>query len=158
MTRRKKVIYDKLKTDLAALKYYNDNTCFADVQGIYIDFPEGTPFLQIYPTAPQIEIDGIDFDNRTYGFALIVGDLISKEASQTEINNQMDRLADIEDSILDYLEQIPNNFSGLAAGVRPYRVDIQGSSYLFEEAPDGIRVYMTIDIALILSISVKSLP
>jgi hypothetical protein len=105
MTRIKKVIHDKLITDMRALTFYNSNKCFADVQKMFVDFPTGTPFCEVYATQPTINIDGLGFDSRSYGFAFIVGDYISKETSQTQIDLQIDRMSDVEDSILDYLEK-----------------------------------------------------
>lgn len=158
MTRIKKVIHDKLKTDMGTLKYYNGETCFAQVEKIFVDYPDGTPFCQVYATQPSVEVDGIDFDNRSYGFAIIAGDFISADSTQAQIDIQIDRMSDLEDSILDYLEKIPNKLEGLVAGVRPFRVDIINSDYSYEQAENGIRIYLNIEIALVLSISVKELP
>jgi len=157
MTRIKKVIHDKLITDMEALKYYNDKTCFAQVEKIYTDFPSGTPFCQVCATEPSVEVDGLDFDNRSYGFAMISSDFISKDATQSQIDLQLDRMSDIEDSMLNYIEALPNNLAGLIAGVRPYKVNITSSQYQFDNAENGMRVYLIIEIAVVLSISVKEI-
>ena len=157
MATLRKSIEDKLITDMTALKHDNNtDSCFAVTQALFVDFPTSLPACQVLPMSPSVEVSGLGYDSRVLGFDILVYELIETNADYAEAKRKLDRLMDIEDRILNYLEKIPNNIE-YVNGSHLYRLQIQPSSYSYESSENGLRVYLSIQLNCYVNIDVKSI-
>jgi hypothetical protein len=157
MATLRKSIEDKLITDMTALKHDNNtDVCFAVTQALFVDFPTSLPACQVLPMSPSVEVSGLGYDSRVLGFDILVYELIETNTDYTEAKRKLDRLMDIEDRILNYLEKIPNNIE-YVNGSHLYRLQVQPSSYSYESSENGLRVYLSIQLNCYVNIDVKSI-
>ncbi len=157
MATLRKSIEDKLITDMTALKHDNNtDSCFAITQALFVDFPTSLPACQVLPMNPSVEVSGLGYDSRVLGFDILVYELIETNADDTEAKRKLDRLMDIEDRILAYLEKIPNSIE-YVNGSHLYRLQVQPSSYSYESSENGLRVYLSIQFNCYINIDVKSI-
>ena len=87
---------------------------------------------------------------------ILVYELIETNVDDTEAKRKLDRLMDIEDRILAYLEKVPNNIE-YVNGSHLYRLQVQPSSYSYESSENGLRVYLSIQLNCYINIDVKSI-
>lgn len=153
----RKKIYDKLITDFTAMTHYNSNTCFAHVQKVYIDIPNELPACEILPSTPNVQIDGIDWNQKALGFTAVVYELINSPADQNAANAAIDRLSNIEDVVTTYLQKIPHPLQDTDATIQFVRIDnINGQwNYLMSET--GLRMFLSINFDVIVEETVKTL-
>lgn len=157
MATLRKSIEDKLITDMGSLKHDNNtDACFAVTQALFTDFPTSLPACQVLPMSPSVEVSGLGYDSRVLGFDILVYELIETNADYTEAKRKLDRLMDIEDRVLNYLEKIPNNIE-YVNGSHLYKLQVMPSNYSYEMSENGLRVYLSIQLNCYVNIDVKSI-
>ena len=152
----KSLIHTQLITDVKALKFSNNNTCFTDVQRIYATLPTTSPFAQVLSTGNNEEVEGMDYDSRVYNFSVLVYDLLQESLTQSELDLRIDRMSNIEDVLLDYLAKIPNNMTGKISGINCWKVDIGTGDVQYAEATSGIQMILKLDFRIYTLFDVKS--
>lgn len=156
-TRTRKVVYDQLLTDLAALKHYDDENCFASVKRVFIEEPTQSPVGQLMPYYARVENIGISSDERVLGWLFNVYEVMGDETTQDEADRKMNRLADLEDSILRYIEQIPNNLGIVDGSVRIVRTSLDDVQYSVVNSNKGLIVSQQTKFSTDVHIEVKSI-
>jgi hypothetical protein len=145
----KKYLHQKLVDDFRLLKNPDtDKLLLGDVQKIFLSFPDKSPACEILAGRPVIEPMGIDYDMRWYSFNAIVGDKFASNINQEQADGKIDRLSNVEDVILNYLEAIPNKAENFVENAPVKRIDIQPAVGGFEDASDGLRYYLGIEFSL----------
>lgn len=154
----RKPLHDQLITDFAALTHSNGtDALFATVEKIYIDYPTAVPACQILVSQPSVDVLGITSDNRRLGFSSIVYELIEQSTNQAAANSKIDRLSDIEDQIMAYLEQIPHPIERAVSNVHVANIVVNPSIYNYQETEKGIMIFQTINFELVVNVVVRSL-
>ena len=154
----KKYLHQKLVDDFRLLKNPETNKLiFADVQKIFIEFPTKTPACQLTAGVPFVEPIGIDYDMRYYSFSATVADNFASNIDQTQADARIDRLSNVEDVILNYLEAIPNKAENFIDDIAIKRIDIKPSAGGFAVASDGLRYYLDIEFTLAVLVYNKGL-
>lgn len=156
MSQISKPLHDKLINDFTNLHHDGDELCFGDVEKIFLDFPVSLPSCEIIRMEPTVDPIGLDYDVRSIGFRSIVYEQIEYNSSQQEADAKIDRLSDIEDVIMEYLEKIPNNI-GTISGEKIHKIDIGPSRYDYVSAKSGMSIYQIIDFSLHILVEVKTL-
>lgn len=153
----RKPIHDKLITDFSALVF--DGTAvnlFTAVQKVFVDEPEDLPVCRIIPVAMSVEVDGNTHDTRILSFSADVFDAMDLE-SLTNAENKIDRLSNIEDSVVAYLEKLPNNLENEVSGIHIYDIMIERLQYQYQTNERGLEVVLNIPFSLKLSITPQTL-
>lgn len=141
----RKAIHDKLITDFSNLTHESSsNKLFADTKKYYFEIPTNTPSCRIIPISQGIEVVGNTTDNRAYRFQADIYELIESSATQAEAELKIDRLGNIEDSIVAYLEKIPDNLEHAITGIHVTSIDITNVFYNYEVNESGTVVYLSI--------------
>lgn len=158
VTRTRKVVLDKIITDLRTLTNSGGNTCFADVQKLLISFPTSYPACEVLPLRTNVEVMGMDFDSRQLSFDAIVYELIETNGSQAETDAKIDRLMDIEDTLCEYIQAIPNNLNGMSGleALTISKTTIDNQTYNYENGENGLRLYLTVEFTVEVLNNVKT--
>ncbi len=157
-TRIRKQLLDKLIADFRALKHYDGtSTMFNAVQRIYLDLPEILPSAQIIPIGADVDNDMIDFDNRQLNFSLIVFENLEENGTQDTIDIKIDRLCDIEDGVLRYIEQIPNNVGIVNGEFRVYKTAVNNVRWNYGEGVNGMALYLIVEFGCFVQLTVKDM-
>lgn len=155
-TRIRVPLHNKLIADFKALTHYDGQLCFNSVEKIHATIPTAFPANQILPSDATVNPDGLNYDGRAFGFKSVSWDVFKLDISQEELDAKIDRIQDLEDAIMSYLEKIPNRL-GIISGTRVHRVDIGNAEYSFEATDQGVAVYQRVNFDLITSIDVQEL-
>jgi hypothetical protein len=145
----RKEIHNKLIMDFSALTFTSTTvTCFADVKKFYFDAPEVTPVARIVPSTLSIDVVGNTTEIRQYGYQVDVYELIEASTTQAEAELKIDRLSNIEDTIMTYLRKLPNNLEYDVAGVHIIDIGISESNYSYELGDTGIVINLGVPFTL----------
>lgn len=107
MSRR--LIHDKLITDFTTLQFGNTNSLFTNVKKHYpLTSMKGGDALIVKDGFSE-NIQGIVSTERNYDFLFITYEAIESSLSQNDSDAKLDRLSEVEDKVLDYLQKEPNN-------------------------------------------------
>jgi len=130
---------------------------FNAVQRIYLDLPEILPSAQIIPIGADVDNDMIDFDNRQLNFSLIVFENLEENGTQDTIDIKIDRLCDIEDGVLRYIEQIPNNVGIVNGEFRVYKTAVNNVRWNYGEGVNGMALYLIVEFGCFVQLTVKDM-
>lgn len=151
----RKPIHDKLITDFTALTF--DGTAinlFTEVKKLFVVEPEDLPVCRITSTGLRVEIDGNTHNTRLLGFVADTFDSIPLDnISQEDAEKRIDRLSNIEDSVLAYLSKLPNNIEHEVGTIHIYDMQVEQTSYQYQSGERGIEVMLSIPFTLKLSIT-----
>lgn len=151
----RKSLHNKLIDDFKNLTFPDDtNTIFTDVTKIIKDFPVMLPYCVIAPTTPNVEVQGLSANDRILGYTATVYEEIEASEDLTDAESRIDRLEDIEDMIIAYLEQIPNPIERVVTNVHAYKIDILPSRYTYSVGEAGVRIYLEIDFNVYCNVNV----
>lgn len=114
----RKEIHDKLVTDFSSLQFEGGNALFTSVKKIRRTNPTSTECILMKADLVE-EISGNTETDRIYGFVAIIEEFIESSISQTEADKKIDRLSNIEDKILNYLQKEPNNLRAWGQSQNP---------------------------------------
>jgi len=154
MLNYRKPLHDKLIADFKLLNFTGTSTkCFANVKKHYFEIPATSPSCRIIPISPSVQIEGNTMDTRVLGFQIDVFELLEASASEEEAEKKIDRLSNIEDIILAYIQKLPNNLEYAVTGVHVYEMVAQAGFYSYEGMEQGIAVYLTIPVDLRIDIT-----
>jgi hypothetical protein len=140
-----KLIHDKLITDFKALTFESSvNKIFVDVQKYFKDLPTNTPICRIIALNGNIQNDGNSTDTRTFSWQADVFELIEASASQSEADIKINRLENISDIVIAYLEKIPNSLEHAITNIHIVNTIPRNIVYSYELAEIGVAHYLTI--------------
>lgn len=141
----RKAVLDKIITDLTALNHDGgSNDLFANVKKIYLEYPTSLPSAIVLNTGTAVEIIGNTSDNRVLDFEINVMELIENSSSQTEAELKIDRLGNIEDVVISYLEKLPNNLENDISGIHIVDLVINTAIYDYQNDERGIMLNLVI--------------
>lgn len=105
----RRLITNKLIADWQAFAFDGGGTLLGNVKKYYkTSFMNGGDLMLMYDDLTT-ETMGITTDERGYGFQSIYIEEMESSISETEAERRLDRMAVVEDTILDYLQKQPNN-------------------------------------------------
>jgi len=140
----RKAVHDKLITDFGNLTYDGGSTkLFTQVKKFFYEIPDTTPACRITPQAQSVRIDGNTTDVRQMSFQADVMEMIEQSGMQTEAETKIDRLSNIEDSVIKYLEIIPNSLEHAISGMHIIALDINSIIYSYEPSERGLAIYLS---------------
>lgn len=159
MSNIRKAVHDQLITDFGNLTFdASTNKLFVQVKKAFMDLPNVLPVCEIFASNTLPEILSDAEDTRVYTFQAIVSDLIDSEATNEATSIlTIDRLSQIEDRILDYLQKIPNNLVGKLTDINVYRIQPTATVYDYAESTRGIELIMSISFDIYININVRNL-
>lgn len=154
----RKELQDEIIDQLEALTYTGTaNVLFADVRKVYKEQPLGFPIARVISTSNGVEVLGLDYDNKIMGFQIDVFDLLDEQITQDEAETRIDRISNIEDMILNWLEELPNNIEREVTGVHIHTIDILRGGFNYENNESGIMLNLAIPFELKTTVYVKGL-
>jgi hypothetical protein len=153
----RKELHNELIEDFRNLEYFDDNIKIFHTVEKFIAKVSGYPSCEIIPSEAIVNLLGITSDNRLLGFRSIVRDHIEADRAedQTEFERKIDRLSDIEDVILGYLEQVPHPLEHAVTDVHMIRIDVLPTRYFYEDSTEGISIYQSIDFNLVVNKDIR---
>lgn len=138
----KRPIHDKLITDFRAFEFSAGVPMFNSVEKIFKSDPESLDCLLV-PGDPSNTIIGNTSDSREYQFSSFVCEFI-EDIPQEEATKKIDRLSFVEDTILAYLQQIPNPLRNAVSDIDVYQILVNPSFYTYEQTQKGYAVVQRI--------------
>ena len=158
MSQFRSAIQDVLLADLADLTFENSsNKLFVEVKPVFRRLPTGYPSCELIPLSTGIEIYGNETDLRQYGYTINVYEYIDVQTTDADTKLRVDRLANIEDRIYDFLEKIPNHIEYAVANCHCSKITPTGSIYLFDNSEQGVVLNLEINFNVEVTINVMAL-
>lgn len=143
----KKEIHDKLITDLTALTFNGTTPIFTTVKKALYAFQDELDCLLI-PGDPDNQVSGQSTDIRSYAFSLLVREFLENANNQTELDLKIDRLSNIEDKVLDYLQKLPNPINTSLSGINVMQILVSPCRYDYASNERGVEINLVVNFAV----------
>lgn len=154
----RKPIQDLLITELKALTHADGTKkLLADVLPVMVEKAPKTPIGELLPVSLDVEVEGMNEDTRRYTYALVVYDSVGAKATNASAASVLNRLMNIEDMIIRYIEQIPHPKETAISGIHIYNWAISNSNITAVPRESGIGFALQINIVLSVLINNKLL-
>ena len=140
----RKEVHDQIITDFSGFTFSGGAPMFSQVVkalGNDITAQSGTCLISL--DSPSVDIIGNTSDDRILGFSAFYIEFL-QSASQSQVIDRVDRISNVEDRILDYLQKEPSDLRGAVSGVDIYKVRVTPSTYSEDQTEHGIVLTLTI--------------
>lgn len=156
-------IHDKLLTDFATLTFTGGATCFNSVKKFYTASSWGPRDCVVLPDSTPEEVIGPSAGNtqttRIYTFRAVVYEQIEAAASDSAGSIKYQRLLNIQDALLNYLQKEPSNLNswGSTNSIAIYKIRVNQPRFDTFETEGGWGAILDLNFSIFLNIIPQNL-
>lgn len=118
---------------------------FGQVEMMYVQKPSVLPACGVRPIGLNKMESDLSADYLNYTYEISAYEFLESAATNTEVKNKFERLGDIEDAVLYWLSQLPNNLEYQVSGYHIYNVELGDVDYDIRETEQGILLFVFIE-------------
>jgi hypothetical protein len=126
----------------------DDEPVFGDVQMIYVQKPTVLPACGVRPIGLSVKDQDLSSDYLNYQYEISAYEFLESAGTNSEVKNRMDRLGDIEDAVINYISEIPNNLEYGVTGYHVMTTEINNTDYDIRETEQGILLFVFIEVSI----------